>query len=188
MFSETFVLPSDDSTFETVQLPDLEYVESADKGGTSGSKEQLDLSGTAEEHQQVTPSVQHQQMTTPVQQQQMTTPVVHQHMTRSTKPTSDASMSRPNSPKSIEHREKSALNKGQKRRRAEDSEAEILQMVTTALKEDEFSIWGRAIGYDLSQVNRDQYIIAKKIISETIFYASLNMLQPNTGLNDLKTT
>ena len=188
MFSETFVLPSDDSTFETVQLPDLEYVECADKGDTSGSKEQLDSSGTAEEHQQVTPSVQHQQMTTPVQQQQMTTPVVHQHLTRSTKPTSDASMSRPNSPKSIEHREKSALNKGQKRRLAEDSEAEILQMVTTALKEDEFSIWGRAIGYDLSQVNRDQYIIAKKMISETIFYASLNMLQPNTGLNDLKTT
>ena len=61
-------------------------------------------------------------------------------------------------------------------------------MVATSLKEDEFSTWGRSIANDLGKVDRDQSIIAKKIIRETIFYASLNMLQPTTGLNNLKST
>ncbi|XP_018016053.1 uncharacterized protein LOC108672823 [Hyalella azteca] len=169
MFSDALEVPSNDSTCLRVHLPNLEDVEG---GNTSAQKGQFDSSGTAEQAI-IRPAVQ------------------PQRVTRSPTPTSDSSLSQPNAPKSVAFKERPALNKVQKRKRAEDSEAEILQMVATLLKEakeDEFSIWGRSMANDLAKVDRHQCIIAKKLISETIFYASLNMLQPNTGFNDLKTT
>ena len=151
MFSDSFEIPSSDSTFVTVQLPDLEPFECTLKGGTSSSTEQLDPLETAE-----------YPIMRPLVHQHLMTPIEHQKLTKTSVPTSDASMSRPNTPKPFEHTGKPPLNKVQKRKRAEDSEAEILQMVATSLKEDEFSTWGRSIANDLGKVDRDQSIIAKK--------------------------
>ncbi|XP_018025076.1 uncharacterized protein LOC108680700 [Hyalella azteca] len=168
MFSDTFEVPSDDSTFQQVQLPGLEHVECPYKGDNSDPTEQFDSSGRAE-HSIIRPAVQ------------------PQRVMRSPTPTSDSSTSQPNEPKSVEFSRRPPLNKAQKRKRAEDSEAEILQMVATSLKEDELGemTWGRAIGKDVAKLNREQSIIAKKLIRDAIFYGSLNMLKPLTRLTDL---
>ncbi|KAH9633665.1 hypothetical protein HF086_009765 [Spodoptera exigua] len=65
-----------------------------------------------------------------------------------------------------------------KKKEAPFKQQDILEKASELLntKEEDWEILGRSIGMQLRDVNQQQHIIARKLISDVIFYATLNKL------------
>ena len=93
--------------------------------------------------------------------------------------------SRSPSPKPVPETKNSPDRK--RRRLMEDTEDELLQTILRKMKgsDDEFLTWAKVVSNDLSKLEHKQALIAKKIISDAVFYGSMNMLRPDSTVTNL---
>ena len=74
-----------------------------------------------------------------------------------------------------------------RRKRAEENEDELLQIITNQVKEEEQNkniMWCKALSSDISTLTEEQQNIAKKLCRDIIYYGSMQKLCFNTKVVD----
>lgn len=106
-------------------------------------------------------------------------------------PTPESDFAEPSSIVPTPSTSRTPIPEASKKRKREQRETEeqILQMIKDKMKgeqESALAVFGKNIALSLSTVDKRQCTIAKKLISDIVFYAEMGCLQPNVCLQNLE--